>query len=273
MKISFSTLACPDWTLAQVIAMAVRERYDGIELRFVQGEDSLWRLPVFSGTELASTKRALQDHALTISCLDTSCRFDSPDAVERERWIMEGERMADLAAELGAPGLRVFGDTIRSGADRKSTQSWIADSVRTLADRTKSRGVEVWVENHGDFVTAKQTAAILAQTDSPNAGVVWDPANSYAAAQERPAEGAALLGATIRHVHIKDLQHHQANWSYVLNGEGEFPFVELKDALDQLHYDRFLSFEWEKKWHPSIADPEIALPHFARWFRKSCDHA
>lgn len=273
MKMSFSTLACPDWTLAQIIAMAVRERYDGIELRFVQSEDSLWKLPVFSGSELGSTKRALADHALTISCLDTSCRFDSPDAVERRHWMREGERMADLAAELAAPGLRVFGDTIRSGADRESTQSWIAESVRSLADIAESRGVEVWIENHGDFVTAAQTAAILKQADCPNVGVVWDPANSYVAALERPAEGAAQLGEAIRHVHIKDLQRQQDTWSYVLTGEGEFPLHELKSALDQLRYDRFLSFEWEKKWHPSIADPEIALPHFARWFRKSCAHA
>ncbi len=273
MKMSFSTLACPDWTMAQIIAMAARERYDGIELRFVQSEDSLWKLPVFSGSELASTKRSLADHALTISCLDTSCRFDSPDAVERRHWMMEGKRMADLAAELAAPGLRVFGDTIRVGATRESTQSWIADSVRALAEIADSNGVEVWIENHGDFVSAAQTAPILKQADCPNVGVVWDPANSYVAVQERPAEGAALFGAAIRHVHIKDLQRQQDTWTYVLSGEGDFPLHELKGALDQLRYDRFISFEWEKKWHPSIADPEIALPHFARWFRKSCAYA
>jgi hypothetical protein len=87
MRVSFSTLGCPDWTMPQIIAMAASERYDGIELRFVQGEDSLWKLPVFKGMELASTKHALADHGLSISCLDTSCRFHSPDADERERWM------------------------------------------------------------------------------------------------------------------------------------------------------------------------------------------
>ncbi len=108
MKVSFSTLACPDWTMPQIIAMAVRERYDGIELRFVQGEDSLWKLPVFSGSELASTKRALADHALTISCLDTSCRFDSPDAVER-RSLDEGRRTdGGFGRRIGCAGLASF---------------------------------------------------------------------------------------------------------------------------------------------------------------------
>ena len=269
MKVSFSTLACPDWTMPQIVAMAAREGYDGIELRFVQGEDSLWQLPVFSGKELASTKRALADHALTISCLDTSCRFHSPEAAERGRWTTEGKRMADIAAELGAPGLRVFGDTIQPGADRASTRSWIADSIRELAEATATRGVEIWIENHGDFAGAGETAAILQQSACANGGVVWDPVNSFVATQEQPADSAPQLGALIRHVHVKDIQRNRDGWDYVLTGEGSFPLLELKAALQDLQYDRFLSFEWEKKWHPEIADAEIALPHFARWFRKS----
>ena len=269
MRVSFSTLACPDWTMPQIIAIAVGEGYDGIELRFVQGEDSLWKLPVFSGKELASTKRALADRGLSISCLDTSCRFHSPDATERRRWITEGKRMADLAAELGAPGLRVFGDTIQPGADRASTQRWIAESIRELAEITAARGVEVWIENHGDFAAAGETMAILLQAASPKTGVVWDPANSFAATDEQPAEGGALLQAALRHVHVKDLQRDQDGWKYVLTGEGDFPLLELKGMIEELHYDRFLSFEWEKKWHPEIADADIALPHFGRWFRKN----
>ena len=70
--------------MPQIIAIAAAGGYDGIELRFVQGEDSLWKLPVFSGKELASTKRALADRSLTISCLDTSCRFHSPDATNAD---------------------------------------------------------------------------------------------------------------------------------------------------------------------------------------------
>jgi sugar phosphate isomerase/epimerase len=269
MKVSFSTLACPDWTMPQIIAMAEGERYDGIELRFVEGEDSLWKLPVFSGKELASTKRAVADHALTISCLDTSCRFHSPDVAERRRWIAEGKRMADLAAELGVPGLRVFGDTIQPGADRASTQSWIAESMRELAEITAATGVEIWIENHGDFAGAAETAAILQQAASPKVGVVWDPGNSFVATQERPAAGAAQLGTAIRHVHVKDFRRDHDGWNFVLPGEGDFPLHELKAALEDLPYDRFLAFELEKKWHPEIADADIALPHFARWFRKN----
>jgi sugar phosphate isomerase/epimerase len=269
MKLSFSTLACPEWTMPQIIEAAARYGYDGIELRFVEGEYSLWKLAAFSGTALTLTSRALVDHSLSVSCLDTSCRFHSSDPTERKRWLIEGDRMSDLASQLKSPGLRVFGDTIEAGSDRETTRKWVADSIQQLAEITASKGVEVWIENHGDFASAGETAEVLAQAGSPRAGVVWDPANSFIATGERPAEGVAILGAGIRHVHIKDVRRNTDGWKHVATGEGEFPLLELLGTLQKLHYDRFISFEWEKKWHPEIDDPEVALPHFMNWFRKS----
>jgi sugar phosphate isomerase/epimerase len=272
MKISFSTLACPDWTMQQIMELAADADYDGIELRFVQGEDSLWKLAAFSGTQMAATRRALTDHGLMIACVDTSCRFHCPDAGEREAAIVEGERMSDVAAELGAPGIRVFGDTIQPGTDRDSTRSWIAESIRNLADRTAQKGVQVWLETHGDFVAAGETAAILRECRSPSIGVVWDPVNSLMATGEPPAQQAALLGSVIRHVHAKDFRQTKDGVQYVLTGEGIFPWHELSQALKTLQYDRFLSFEWEKKWHPDLQDAGISVPHFAKQFRKEFAH-
>lgn len=269
MKLSFSTLACPDWTLSQIIAIAAVAGYDGIELRFVENEDSLWKLPALSGKQLASTKQALSDHGVAISCLDTSCRFHSPDAQERAQWLTEGERMAELAAALGAPGIRIFGDTIQPGADRSSTRRWIADSIRELSDRIASSGIEVWLETHGDFAGGSETAEILAEANCPRLGVVWDPANCFVESGERPQASASQLGASIRHVHLKDLLQDHGSWKPVLTGDGNFPLPEVRTALQQLRFDRFVSFEWEKKWHPEIADANVALPHFRRWFREN----
>jgi len=268
MKISFSTLACPDWSISQIIETASHAGYDGIELRFVEGEDSLWKLAAFCGTQLAVTRRELNDHGLRIACVDTSCRFHFFEAKAREAAIAEGERLSDLAAELGAPRIRVFGETIQPGSDRDSTRTWVADSIRNLADRITVKGVQVWLETHGDFVEATETAAILRECGSPCIGVVWDPVNSLVATDEAAAQGTTLLGSVIRHVHVKDFRHSADGVQYVLSGEGVFPWRDVMRDLKKLQYDRFLSFEWEKKWHPELEDAAIAVPHFAKWFRK-----
>ena len=53
-----------------------------------------------------------------------------------------------------------------------------------------------------------------------------------------------------------------------LPGTGE---VDLQRALRILHeggYRGYLSFEWEKKWEPDLAEPEIAFPHYAKFVAK-----
>lgn len=271
MKMCFSTLACPTWTLKQVVEIAISSGYDAIELRFLEGEDSLWKLPAFQGAALRSTWRMLADRGLSVACVDTSCRFHSPDPQERTHWIEEGIRMSELAAALGAPGIRVFGDKIQSGADRASTQKWIADGVRDLAARTNQHGVEVWLETHGDFASSNATMAILMESGREDIGVVWDPANAFTDGKEQPPSAAEHFGSSLRHVHLRDLGGSDGQWNPVLAGEGKFPVRQILTELERIKYDRFVSFEWEKKWRPELAEPEVAIPQFARWFRQKSE--
>ena len=47
------------------------------------------------------------------------------------------------------------------------------------------------------------------------------------------------------------------------------PLEEMRLALRNIRYDGYASFEWEKKWHAQIPAADVALPHFARWFREN----
>jgi len=265
-KISFSTLGCPDWKISQIVEMAVQARYDGIELRFVEGEASLWKLAAFRSEGLRETWRRIEDAELAISCVNTSCRFDSPDATDRDRWIDEGVRMAELAAKLGAPGIRVFGDRIQPGVEREATRGWIREAINRLSEKISALGVEVWLETHGDFSGVQEVLATVPQRDG--VGVVWDAVSAFVECGERPLQNGKQLAALIRHVHVKDLRRHATKFVPVLTGDGEFPLAEVRVAVKAIDYVGFLSFEWEKKWHPEIEPPEIALPHFTKWFRE-----
>ena len=268
MKMAFSTLACPDWTMQQIVNIASSCGYAGIELRFVEGEDSLYKLTAFAGKGLAQTRRLLSESRLNICCVDTSCRFHSPDSNERQKWIVEGERMADLAAGLGSPAIRVFGDQIQPGCDRESTRGWIADSIYELSHKVERSGVAVWLETHGHFASSTETKAILSTSKSDRVGIVWDAANCWLESGETPQQGASRMQNEIAHVHVKDVREFGEKWLPVLNGEGTFPLEEMRLALRSIGYDGYASFEWEKKWHPQIPPPEVALPHFAAWFRE-----
>jgi glucosamine-6-phosphate deaminase len=269
VKLSFSTLGCPDWSLAAVIDAAGRLGYDGVELRFLEGDDALWARPELTGAGLRESISRLRDAGLEISCVDTRSFFHHAEAAPREAAIGEAARSIELAARLGAPGIRVFGDRIQPGQDRETTRGWIAEALARLGAVARPHGVEVWIESHGDFARARETLSVLPRDRVAGVGVLWDPANAFEVGEE-PTDGLALLGDHVRHVHLKDVAHQameegRRGWVPRLPGRGEFAPGRVLSALRARGYDRWVSFEWEKRWHPAIADPEVALPEFVRW--------
>ena len=267
MKTSFSTLACPDWNLSEVLQAAKTYGYDGVELRVISRELDLWNLQEFKASSLAATRTVIQDHNLVVTSMGSSACFHSPDTQELERNFDSALRMAEIAAGLGAPSIRVFGDQIQPGSDRKQTASRIADSLARLTEKLTPFGVQVWLETHGDFASAVDVSEIFAQLVCARVGIIWDPANAFGQYAEAPFIPRELA-SRVRHVHLKDLStdtHDSIH--YRLTGEGNFPFDTMFNSLAGIRFDGFVSFEWEKLWHPELVAPEIALPHFIKWWK------
>ncbi len=268
IRLCFSTLGCPGWSLARAVDEAGRLGYDGVELRFLENDDALWARPELTGTGLAETRARLADAGLAVPCVDTRSFFHSPDAAGRRVAVEEAERTATVAAALGARGIRVFGDRVQRGADLASTRGWIVECLALLRDRLRGSGVEVWLETHGDFATAAATRSLLEEAGSEGLGAVWDPANAFSEFGEEPEAGGAALGPFLRHVHLKDERRPPDGgipWPPVLPGRGDFPAARTLAWLRRAGYDAWVSFEWEKRWHPQIEEPETAFPHFLGW--------
>jgi glucosamine-6-phosphate deaminase len=267
VKLAFSTLGCPDWSLARIVDAAGRHGYDGIELRFIEGDDALWERPELSGSALADTRARLRDAGLEIACVDTRSFFHHAEAARRAAALEEARRSLELAAALGAAGIRVFGDRVQPGQDRASTVGFIVEALERLAEVAPA-GVEVWLESHGDFARASDTMSVMGRVRASRAGVLWDPANAFETG-ESPRQGWPALRGRVRHVHLKDVAPEASadgrKWTPRLPGEGTFAPERVLALLRAEGYDRWVSFEWEKRWYPALEEPEVALPRFTRW--------
>ena len=76
------------------------------------------------------------------------------------------------------------------------------------------------------------------------------------------------LGRYIRHTHLKDSVPAGNDRRYVLTGTGDVPVKRQIAALAKIGYRGFFSFEWEKRWHPAIDEPEVAIAQYARVARE-----
>ena len=88
--------------------------------------------------------------------------------------------------------------------------------------------------------------------------------NMWVVTKETPKEVFATLHQYIKHLHLKDASLVNGKHAYCLIGQGVAPLTEAMDSLKEANYKGYYSFEWEKKWHPEIQEPDIAFPHFAK---------
>jgi sugar phosphate isomerase/epimerase len=264
MKLAFSTLGCPHWELERISQAARAYGYAALELRAIGGDLDLLKRPEFQAGTVETTRRWLADQTIAICCVDTSCTFDSRDAGERRKQVEIALRHAELAAALGAPLIRIFPDKIPAGATRNETRDNIAACLHQVAQRGPA-GVRVGLETHGDFARGYIAAEIMKLADHPQVALIWDVANSVAAGDSIEA-AAHAAGPYLAHVHLRDARavKGQEHWLPVLAGRGVVSFAAAVNVLRELNYKGYISFEWEKYWHPEIEEPEVALPDFVK---------
>ncbi|WP_127588344.1 sugar phosphate isomerase/epimerase family protein [Paenibacillus koleovorans] len=267
MKLAYTTLGCPEWTWERIVEETVRMGYNGIEIRGLQGEMFVPKMTPFLEENLAQTMADLQARGLSICCFDTSCRFD--DEEKFDGFVEEGKATIDLAARMGVPYIRVFGDRIPDPAKREEMIAQVARGMQALSQHAEGKPVMVLMETHGDFASSENLLAVAAQVESDRFGVLWDVANpvKYQDTGESVSQTYTNLSKLVQHTHIKDTLGTGSNEKITLVGEGDVPIPECIDILQQNGYDGWLSFEWEKKWHPTIEEPEVALPHFVEYMR------
>jgi sugar phosphate isomerase/epimerase len=265
--ISFSTLGCPKWPWTRILDQASRLGYAAIELRGIEGEMDLTKRPEFIGTQTAQTLKDLAALDLKISDLGASSRMHEADPKVRTAQLDEGRRFIDLANRLGVPYVRVFGDKVPAGETRAAAIARVIDGLRTLGEHAKGSGVSVLIESHGDFTDSPSLMEILKGAASPTVALLWDAHHTCVASKEDPAATFKVLGAYVRHTHLKDSRPEGTGVRYVLTGSGTVAVRDTVAVLAKGGYRGYYGFEWEKAWHPEIEDPEVAFPHYADFMR------
>ena len=264
----FSTLGCPEWDWNMILEQAQRLSFRGIELRGIQGRMELPELPEFAGSAWKKSLEDVKAHELKIVNLGASTAFHEPDADKRARGLESAKRFVDLAHNLQAPYIRVFGDRYVEGEPREATRDRIVTGLQELARHAQGSGVTALIESHGDFNKSPDLLAILTAVNREEVALLWDAHHTYAFGHESPEETWNKLGAYVRHVHLKDSRPEGEAVRYVLTGQGTVPVKETAETLAKGGYKGYYSFEWEKGWHAELEEPEVAFPHFVQEMRE-----
>jgi sugar phosphate isomerase/epimerase len=264
LPLGFSTLGCPTWSWSKILDFAAEHQFAAVELRGILTNMDLTKVPELAPVRIAEAKRQLESRGLTISCLGASAQMHDMDPAKHAAQLDEARRFIDLAHAIGAPYVRVFGNEYVKDVPREQMLAHIAGALHSLGDYARDKGVTVIIESHGDFTDSPALLEILERADSANVALLWDAHHTFVSGKEEPEDTVRQLGRFIRHTHLKDSVPAGNDRRYVLTGTGEVPVKRQIAALAKIGYRGMYSFEWEKRWHPDIEEPEVAFAHYAR---------
>ncbi|HUT73853.1 MAG TPA: sugar phosphate isomerase/epimerase family protein [Armatimonadota bacterium] len=259
MKLSFMTFACPQWTLAQIIRGAKDHACDGFEPRVTADHAHGIELSA-SPEERRRAGQMVRDAGLAVSCVATSCRFAATDRAQRTDNVESLRRHLELARDVGATRLRVFGGARPEGLNLESAIAIVAQDLLAAADFAAQCGVIMCLETHDDFSRGSSVGRVLRAADHDHIRANWDVMHPYRAGEDL-AETLRWLDRKIAHVHFHDSAD---DGKALVPGDGWLPIAEYVRALARLHFDGYVSAEI---WNDA-GSPETILRRYAEQMRR-----
>ncbi|MBI4027418.1 MAG: sugar phosphate isomerase/epimerase [Verrucomicrobia bacterium] len=240
MKYSFMSFSFPKLNLDELLAAARRLHYDGLEPRCASQHGHGIELEAGAQQRKEMREKSAQS-GIEFCCLATSCKYCDPSTFQAQ--IDDTLRYIDLAADIGAARLRVFGGTLATGVNREQGIDLVAKAMRAVAAHAQDRGVAVCVESHDDWIDPQFLRALMLRVDHPSIAINWDFMHTQRHGSS-PEEAFRALGLWVKHVHFHDGLNNPGKLELTPLGKGVCRPEKVISLLARSHYDGYLSGEW-----------------------------
>jgi len=240
MKLGLVTyMVGAQWDLDTLIANCRLTGFEGVELRTTHAhgvEDNL------SKAERRAVRKKFEDAGVRAYALGTAYEFHSPDPAGLKANIEGAKRYLQLAADVGAEGVKVRPNGLPDGVSERRTLEQIGAALRQVAEAGSDLGVAVWLEVHGrDTQRPDRIRTIMQAADHPNAGATWNCNGGEIDADGSIRANFDLLKDWIACVHIHEL------W------EPDYPWGELFELLCGMGFDGWTGWEGHGGDDPIVA--------------------
>jgi sugar phosphate isomerase/epimerase len=263
MKLSFSTLGCPNWDLDTVIKKAKDYGFNGTEIRGIKDQLDVTQLYEFT-TKAKQTKQKINEAGIEIICFSSSIRMAEPDKSKRSEHLDELKRYVELCENFETPYIRIFGGEVGEHSWSQAIDE-ATETLDKMIEIIKDFNAKIVIETHDDWIAADHFEALMKRVNSDKVGILWDVNHPFMFIGEDPEKTLEKVGKWIYHTHWKDSKiaiDTVMGFEPCLMGEGDLPHKQIYSVLEKGRYDGYLSLEWEKRWHTELPDPEIAFPQY-----------
>lgn len=255
MKIAFSTLACPEWTLPDAARRGAEMGYLGVDMRsFLDESERMPSDPM--SLEPSEIDSIFDDAGLIPVCLSTGVKFDKPIEppligrifVNEEAGVSEAKRFVDLADRAEVKFVRVFGEHLPAAEPRTWSMRRVTERLKLAAQTCRNTDVRMLIENAGSFGRSTELVDLMDRVDSQWLGASYSVLAAVNAG-ECPIDGVQRLGDRLKMIRVSDVDD---DGNHVMLGEGRFPIGKLIRTLAEMNYEGWIVYEYPKHWQPEL---------------------
>jgi sugar phosphate isomerase/epimerase len=237
--ITYNTLK--DYDVETIIRVLEGGGFEGVELRtgHKHGVE-----PSLNQEERLRVRRRFEQSKIRLVSYGTTCRFQSPDAVERKQQLDIAKQFVGLAHDTGALGIKIQPLGFPQGVSKETTIQNFGASLHELGDYGASHGVEIWMEVHGRGTSDPPVAAAIVRAAAhKNVGVCWN-SNDTDVINGSVKESFELLKPWIKSVHINELWNDGYPWRelFMLLKEAKFDRYTFCEVAESREPERFLGW-------------------------------
>ncbi len=246
LKIGIMTYTiAKDWDIETIIKNLTEAGYQSVELRTTHKHGIEVTM---SAAQRAEVKKRFKDSPLETISLASGFQYHSPDPAELKKNIDGSKEYLQLAKDVGATGIRVFGNALPKNVPIEKTMEQIGKALSEVGEFGYNLGVEVRICIHGqgtdDPVVIKK---ILDYAKSPHVYVNWNCGRADFADKGLEYK-FNLVKDRIRGVHMHEL------WE-------NYPYRELFKLLTGTGYKGYCNAEIDGN-----ADPIRLLKYYKALF-------
>ena len=204
-----------DMKLDELIAFCEETGLEGFEARTTHAHGIEVEL---SKAERAEIKKRMADTSVEIAGLGSAFEYHSTDPAEVRQNIEGSIAYAELAADVGSPGIKVRPNGMPEGIPHEKTCEQIGAALREVATAAADLGVAVRLEVHGRVSQDPRLCRLMMDAaDHPNALICWNSNPGEADENGSIDANFELLKHKIALVHITDIGMYTYPWQDLLN--------------------------------------------------------